>query len=345
APHYLHLVDLGFVFHADSALATKRIARYRELAPGSPHSERFDLSFQIAFGGEDERRTALSTLEAGNVFDLMTIGFRLRHPRFWPRREALLIFQLRVAPDASRRSIARTLFLSSAYQRGWLRRALAYLDDPVIGAAIGPCDLLMVELDLRALPESRLEAVLNRDAIEREIALGTLTPQARARRVACAALYAARRGREGDYHDLRQRLEALTAAAVADGDTALARETRDLTRITHGLGAWLLGDPATAYRTLVDFRPLFGFAPPDWWGRILLESGRPEQAIPYFIGLRTAPDPHLYLGKAYELLGRDAEARQAYEYFLRWWADADRELAPMIDEARRGLARVRRRLQ
>ncbi|MDH3289442.1 MAG: hypothetical protein OEO20_03550 [Gemmatimonadota bacterium] len=343
APHYLHLVDLAFVYHADSALATERIARYRELAQGSPHSERFELSFQIAFGGEDERRTALSTLEAGNVFDLMTIGFRLRHPRFWPRREPLLLLLLRVAPDATRRTAARTMFFASVYHRGWLGRALAYLDDPAVGAAIGPCDLLTVELDLRALPESRLEASLDREAIERQLSLGTLRADQRARTVMCGALYAASRGLEDDYRDLRRRLEAFGAAA--EGDTLLAQEARDRTRVADGLGAWLFGDPEAAYRTLVDFPRLLDFASADWWGRILLESGRPEQAIPYFIGLRTAPDPHLYLGRAYELLGRDAEARQAYEYFLRWWADADRELAPMIDEARRGLARVRRRLQ
>jgi DNA-binding SARP family transcriptional activator/TolB-like protein len=345
APHYLHLVDLAFVYHADSALAAERIARYRELAPRSPHTERLELSFGIAFGGEDESRTALSTLEDAGLFDLIAVAYRLRHPRFWPRREPLLLFQLRVAPDASRRSIARTLFLSSVYQRGWFRRALAYLDDPVVGAAIGPCDLLRLELDLGVLPEERLEGVLGREAIERAVLHGTLMPEERARTIACGALYAARRGRAQDYAALRKRLVVLAKTAAVDGDTALARDAGDLARTTDGLSAWLSGDPEAAYRTLVDFPPLFDFANEDWWGRILLESGRPALAIPYFIGLRTAPDPHLYLGKAYEALGRDAEARDAYEYFLRWWADADPEIEPLLDEARRGLARVRQRLQ
>ncbi len=48
---------------------------------------------------------------------------------------------------------------------------------------------------------------------------------------------------------------------------------------------------------------------------------------------------------AYEATGRDAEARDAYQYFLTWWSEADPQLQPLVDEARQGLARIAARLR
>ncbi len=157
-------------------------------------------------------------------------------------------------------------------------------------------------------------------------------------------MYAARLGRENDYRDLRQRLGALAAAAAAEGDSALAQKVRDRTRYTDGVREWLLGNPEAAYQALVDFPAMLDYMLANWWGRILLDSRRPELAIPYFIGERTDPLAHLYLGKAYEALGRDAEARAAYQYFLLWWAAADPEFRPLLDDARRALTRIGQRL-
>lgn len=114
-----------------------------------------------------------------------------------------------------------------------------------------------------------------------------------------------------------------------------------------GLGAWLAGDPEAAHERLYDYTPPSPEleVPNLWWGRILLEAGRPEEAIPYFVGERGQPLAHLYLGAAYEALGRDAEARAAYRYFLTWWSEADPGLKPLLDEARQGLTRIGARLR
>ena len=41
-----------------------------------------------------------------------------------------------------------------------------------------------------------------------------------------------------------------------------------------------------------------------------------------------------------ERTGRPAEAREAYEFFAYAWRNADREQQPMVDEARRAVARL-----
>ena len=81
-----------------------------------------------------------------------------------------------------------------------------------------------------------------------------------------------------------------------------------------------------------------------WWARILIRVDRPDEALPYLIAQRSDALPHLYLGEAYEALGRDAEARDAYEYFITYWAEADPELQWLVDEGRQGLMRIAARL-
>jgi DNA-binding SARP family transcriptional activator/TolB-like protein len=344
APHYLHLVDLAFLFHADSALAAERLARYRALAPRSPQTTRFELAFRLAFGGARDRRAALATLAAGPISEPSIAEYRLRHPRFWPSREELLRLLVRMGSASARRMAACALISGSVYQRGWLERGLANLGEPVVGSAAGNCTpgiLFAAEMDVRALPEERLEPVLGRQSVEHRVAEGTLPLEDRAEMLANGAVYAALKGRAQDHHDLRERLGALAAAAAAQGDT-LAQRVRINATITDGLSAWLFGDPEAAYQTLVDVPTLLDFLPADWWGRILLDSGRPGRAIPFFTGMRNDPLSHLYLGEACEAAGRDTEARAAYHYFLHWWAEADPALRPLLDEARRGLARVGR---
>jgi hypothetical protein len=46
------------------------------------------------------------------------------------------------------------------------------------------------------------------------------------------------------------------------------------------------------------------------------------------------------LGKVYEALGESGKARESYEYFVEYWQDADPELQPIVEEARRALARL-----
>ena len=138
--------------------------------------------------------------------------------------------------------------------------------------------------------------------------------------------------------------------AIRDGlsaeDSAAAAELSAIIEVIEGYGHWLDGDAEATYEALRDFDDSRGGAERgnQWWGPLLIDVGRPAEAIPYLVAERSRPIAHLYLGHAYEALGRDAEARVAYEFFLAWWGEADPEFEPLLAEAREGLERIARRL-
>jgi tetratricopeptide (TPR) repeat protein len=104
------------------------------------------------------------------------------------------------------------------------------------------------------------------------------------------------------------------------------------------------------YGYAVVSRSYFPFVPNftvrEWLGALMLEVDRPRDAERYFKSLGSDPfggsDPFvaLRLGNLHEQLGEFEEARASYEYALLSWQDADPELQPRIQEARRALARL-----
>ena len=63
--------------------------------------------------------------------------------------------------------------------------------------------------------------------------------------------------------------------------------------------------------------------------------------MPYFAGWG---DPHshrhYYLARAYEGMGDYGKAAKEYGFFVEAWDDADPELQPWVDDARRALERL-----
>ena len=52
------------------------------------------------------------------------------------------------------------------------------------------------------------------------------------------------------------------------------------------------------------------------------------------------PLVHRELGGVYEALEEYDKAREAYEYFVEYWNEADPELQPMVEEARQAITRL-----
>lgn len=343
APHYIHMVDLALRFHADSALAADRMARYRELAPESPWNRYYGWLFSLALGDSAGRAAALAELELAEPFDRGLVSDRLSHPRFWPSRIEVLQLERRLATGRHQEALYLLVF-GNVMNRGWLAAGVAYLDEARDAKLLGPCDLAFLEITLR-LPSHPFEARLSPESAGDRATDGSIETPELLSHLACSTLYAAYRGWEGDYRTLRGRLDEMNTA-VAPMDTTAAIEMSGLLTLVDGLAAWLSGDTDAAFETLRDYSPPSKrlLLPPLWWGRILLEVGRPEEAIPFLVGQRNDPLAHLYLGAAYEAAGRDSEARDAYRYFLTWWSDADPELQPLVEEGRQGLLRIAARL-
>jgi TolB-like protein len=342
APYHIHLVDLAFRYHADSALAVERIGRYRELAPESFWNRYYDLLFAIAFGDESARRAAMDELRAGELLDVERVSDRLDHPAFWPAREELLQLERNRGSESQGIDALRNLILINIYARGWLDAAMGYQGDALASRAVSPCDYLFTEVTL-GIATHPFESELALERIESD-SVGLADPEAHISRLACSALYAVYRGREGDHRLLRDRLDAIIAVAATQ-DTSTANYFQSLQLLIDGFEAWLGGDSQAAYDILSQFTPRDDLSIPSMGNaQILLDVERPDEALPYLLAMRSNPVARFYLGRAYEALGRDAEAREAYEYFLSSWADADLDLMPLVDRARRALTRIAARL-
>jgi len=82
---------------------------------------------------------------------------------------------------------------------------------------------------------------------------------------------------------------------------------------------------------------------------ILRESGRLEEALPYYeslVGMNNFPGilylrpSYLRRAEIYEELGDDPEAIDYYTRLINLWEDADPEVQGFVDQARTGLDRV-----
>ncbi|MCL7928202.1 MAG: hypothetical protein M8841_10495, partial [marine benthic group bacterium] len=78
--------------------------------------------------------------------------------------------------------------------------------------------------------------------------------------------------------------------------------------------------------------------------RILIALDRPAEALEALGRLGPEPLAVFDRARAYEALGRDAEARAAYEFFLRYWQPDVPELEALADSATAGLTRITARL-
>jgi tetratricopeptide (TPR) repeat protein len=162
--------------------------------------------------------------------------------------------------------------------------------------------------------------------------------------VTCAAAYAARRGRWRDYATLLSGARKAETRQLAAGDSASARDWGRAVREAEAHGLWRRGRKAEALRA---FEDALSSDARGWWalsnvGQLALELGRLDQAERVFRSLWSwgGVPAHLQLARLLERTGRAAEAREAYEYVLFAWRNADPELKPWVDEARQAIARL-----
>ncbi|HUE95389.1 MAG TPA: adenylate/guanylate cyclase domain-containing protein [Longimicrobiaceae bacterium] len=337
AHYYLHPIEIAF-HQADSANAANLIQTYGRIAPeDEEESWQQRLAFSLAFGDLADRSRALGALDTLPITAVSVVSTYLSHPRFG-RIQELSLHRILARPDEPPRWLPWQLF-QNLLNRGRFRAALEYVDDDELSSIFFQPFIAYVLVESgMALPPERIDRDLS----------GTGDPQRR--NAFWAGAYAADHGRWAA-HDAAVRL--LRAAAYrfkASGDSLDADFHETAANALEAYGQWKRGHGAEALPILEAI--FHGPADPTggmlkWWlGELSLELGKRREAALYFGSiwggenalLRTRAE--FYLGEIYTDLGEFEKARESYEYALLAWRDADPELRPRIQQARRALARL-----
>jgi tetratricopeptide (TPR) repeat protein len=337
APYRAHLLDLAFTWRPDSTRVAREVDAYARLAPHSERSHAARIALALGFGdavASANARAALDTLNAASA--VQVYGF-LAHPRFAGERRA--VFSA-IDPRLDRQSRATLRFFrfrDVGFTDGRVRDALAGMDYLTPGAR----DCWPLFLYLRGLP-------VPQGILEERLAASRADSSSFSSRfwVSCAAAYAARRGRWSEHAALLSRARDIAGRELVAGDSASALQWDRVVRLAEAHGLWRKGRKEDALRAFESCLPGDGGWYELWTvGELALDLGRLDQAERAFRALRQwdgAPGPpaYLQLGRILERTGRRAEAREAYEFFAYAWRNADPELQPMVDEARRAVARL-----
>ncbi|HYO46561.1 MAG TPA: tetratricopeptide repeat protein [Gemmatimonadota bacterium] len=167
-----------------------------------------------------------------------------------------------------------------------------------------------------------------------------------------AGAYAADRGRWAEHAAV---VQAFRAAARQTGRDSLdSRAFGGAANALEGYGLWKRGRAREALPLMTaGQRDMVGVSlatGPNrlvcrWIGLLLLELGKPAEAIPYLQAMWPGfifrdPFTAYEMGRAYAELGENRKAVEAYEEALHAWRDADPVLKPRIEAARREIARL-----
>ena len=322
APHYQHPIEHAFD-HADSARALELLGTFERLAGETSDARQYRLGAALAWGTPAEQSKALSaldTLQSGHG----EITGLLEHPRFLEARLA--------TADAALRQGNAFSFVFANFAAGRVEAINEVLRD-LPGPGLRTSILYFENLSDLPVDRDTLRALAEADTTFPNIYL--------------AGLLAAEEGRRDDFRVVLARERARGQSLLEAGDTLAAHQIQGLVRTLEGISLLQQGDREAALAALLDgqragtgFDAVGGMNVIVRWriAGLLVDLGRPEEAIPWYRSFRNDPWAALELGKLYESLGRHEEAKEQYETALAHWRLADPALAPKIAEARQRLA-------
>jgi tetratricopeptide (TPR) repeat protein len=190
---------------------------------------------------------------------------------------------------------------------------------------------------------------LPHDAVDRALAPGAVD-STDSSSLFLAAVWALDRDRPPESAALARRMEALGVRQLDGGDSTAAGVTIAMVEALEGYRDLRAGRREEALRKLQALRPRISGQRGEWivnmtigwWtADLLVELGRPAEAIPYFESITNTPLPQLELGKIYEGLGDREKALAAYEEFVNAFDQPDPEVVALADEGRQGVIRMR----
>ncbi len=336
APYRMHLLDLAFNWHADSAQVARELEADARLAPDAPRTRGGRIAFALAFGDSGARARARAEVLTLDSESAAQVYFFLAHPRFAQLRDAVYRTILPRLDESDRMAVQETRFRVLGLMDGRVHDALATLDEPGTPGFLRYVGPLYLSMRGMPVPEELLKRTLA--AARKDSSLFSTRTAAM-----FAAGTAARLGDWSGYNDLVSRMRELAARGRAAGDTASAGYWDWAVQGTEAHGLWRQGRKEEALQAFESTLP-FGQGWFTLWnvGQLSLELGRLDQAERAFRALwgQDATPAYLQLARILERTGRLPEAREAYQFVAYAWRHADPELQPLVEETRQVLLRL-----
>lgn len=326
APFYQHAIEYAF-YRADSARAMDLLATFERLVGDTREARRYRRAAALAWGPEAERTAVLAALDTLPAREIPLCSL-LGASRFVDLLQACARATLENGGNGIPLAIAGMASGHTAEVSDMLSAGRGQ-PGPGFEAAV----LYAMRAREIAVDGERLLAAASADEEYPTIFFGTLMA------IESGGLdrAAADRAEEAAFRDSVLGAGDTLLAGIVDGELhtidgflALQRGEREraLELLTEGQRANTGWGPSAAVNGVVRWAV----------ADLLVELGRPEEAIPYYRSFRIDPYANVELGKIYQSLGRTEEAKEQYETALAYWRDADPELAPRIAEVRQRLA-------
>jgi predicted Zn-dependent protease len=157
----------------------------------------------------------------------------------------------------------------------------------------------------------------------------------------CAGAHAADQGLWEEHGRAIEALEELSRRSIAAG--GMGRTALRYALAAQAYGLWSQGQPDAALAVLEEVKRYNATDIIRWTlVMILMDLARWEEAIPYLKAdwWQINAFGHYHLARAYEQTAEHEKARKEYAFFVEAWQDADPELQPWVDDARRALERL-----
>jgi tetratricopeptide (TPR) repeat protein len=338
APAWIHRSDLAFSVHDDSARARAFTDSLALLGPQSVYVTRARLAWQIAYADSAAAERALAALDTtSTVGPFGMFAAQLWGPRFLPIQE-------RLAEIQGRRSVGSNwgpvMSIWSRMGRGRMHAGLEAIEDPDIRPHWEVYGAYWWHVQGMPLPPEVLDRILAPSTVDSTDAFSLFL----------AAVWAIDRDRTAEGAALARRIEGLGARQIAAGDSTAAGMTDAMVDAFDAYRDQRSGRREEALRKFEAARPRIAGQWGEWivnmtigwWtAELLVDLGRPAEAVPFFESLTNTPLAQLELGKVYERLGDREKALAAYEEFVNAFDSPDPEVGALADEGRQGVIRMK----
>jgi serine/threonine-protein kinase len=328
APYRIHLIDLAFAVY-DSALIADRLEDFEALAPGATQQlTRSRVGIALAHGDSAGRAWAgavLDTLDAQEI--RVALGtVQAVDARAWQVEEEL-VQALERRGEAGAFQLGRGVMISMRH--GALAEWVERVQDPRLGPSWRNCTLNFAFSSGVPVDEDLIESAMAVSAFDSTAEFANM----------CAAWYAADRERWDDHEQFIAWIQRKADRVRAAGDSSYAQALNGMAGFARGYGQVRRGQfegltlAAYADDTWYDFAVVLG--------DLYAEADSLEVAVRHYRTDWIDPLVRLRLARVYERMGEKEKARDAYLYFVESWVDADPELQPMVEEAKRAIVKLR----